>query len=95
VAADDLDGGGVTMNQQHDLEALKVALKEAKAIHREAMKAVDAAKLAAVFTRRRVGDARSAYFAALPPSKRPKPRPARVEESVFPPSPPDNRVEVA
>lgn len=76
-----------------NLEAAKAALKEAKAIHREAMKAVDTAKLAASLTRRRVGDARSAYFAALPPSKRPKPRPVRVEESVFPPS--TNREEVA
>ncbi|HKX46975.1 MAG TPA: hypothetical protein VJP77_09760 [Planctomycetota bacterium] len=74
------------MNQQHDLEALKAALKEAKAIHREAMKAVDGAKRAAIITRCRVGRAQSAYIAALPPSKRPKPRPARVEESVFPSS---------
>lgn len=62
------------MNQQHDLEALKAALKEAKAIHREAMKAVDAAKRAAIFTRCDVGRAQSAYIAALAPSKRPKPR---------------------
>ena len=38
--------------------------------------------------RRKLGEVQREYIAALPPSKRPKPRPARVEESVFPPSTP-------
>lgn len=71
------------MNQQHDLEALKAALKAAKAVLREKVKVIVEAKRAADDARRKLGEVQRAYFAALPPSKRPKPRPARVEESVF------------
>ncbi len=74
------------MNQQHDLEALKAAVKEAKAVHREAVMVIVEAKRAADATHRKLREAQGAYIAALPPSKRPKPRPARVEESVFAPS---------
>lgn len=73
-----------------DLEALKAAYKEAKAIHREAVKAVPDAKQIADAAHRRATEAFRALNLARPPSKRPKPRPARVEESVFAPSPPYN-----
>jgi len=80
------------MNQQHNIEALKAALAAAKAVHREAMKAVDDARRAAVFTRCDVGRAQSAYIAALPP----RPRPARVKDpeadNPFAPSPPREEV---
>jgi hypothetical protein len=54
-----------------DLEALKQALADAKAIHREAAKAVLDAKRVANAARSRATEA----FGARPPSKRPRPRP--------------------
>jgi len=71
-----------------NIEALKAKLAAAKAVHREAVKMIVEAKRIADDARWEVGKARRAYIAALPPSKRPKPRPARVEESVFPASTP-------
>lgn len=78
------------MSDQHDLEALKAVVKEAKAIHREAVKAIVEAKRVANNARGHLSDARMAYFKALPPSKRPKPRPKRVTnpDDLFAPSPP-------
>lgn len=76
----------MTSQQDPRLEALKAALKEAKAIHREAVKVIVEAKRAADATHRKLREVQSAYIAALPPSKRPRPRPARVEESVFAPN---------
>jgi hypothetical protein len=75
-----------------DLEALKAKLAAAKAVHREAVKMIVGAKRVADDARRKLGEVQREYIAALPPSKRPKPRPARVEDpdanSVFPSSPP-------
>lgn len=74
--------------QKPDIEALKAALAEAKAIHREAVKAVLDAKRIADAARRRVNVAASAYHSARPP----RPRPVRVKDpeadNPFPPSPP-------
>jgi len=79
------------MNQQQPgIEALKAAHVEAKAIHREAVKAVLEAKLIADAARRRATEA----FRALNLARTPRPRPPRVvdpnADSVFPPSPPCN-----
>jgi hypothetical protein len=69
-----------------DLEALKQAHAEAKAVHRDAVKAVLDAKRVADRTHWRVTEARSAYWAARPPSTRPRPKRTvtRKAESVFP-----------
>lgn len=64
------------MQDKPDLEALKQALADAKAVHREAVKAILDAKRVANNARWHVNRARSAYFEARPPSKRP--RPSRV-----------------
>ena len=69
-----------------DLESLKKAHAEAKAIHRDAVKAVLDAKRVADRTHRRVTESRSAYWAARPSSTRPRPKrtvPPKAE-SVFP-----------
>jgi hypothetical protein len=78
-----------------ELEALKAAVAEAKAVYRAALKVIVEAKRVADAARWKLREAQRAYIAALPPSKRPKPRPKRVEESVFPSSPGDERGEVA
>ena len=71
-----------------NLEALKAKLAAAKAVLREAVKMIVEAKRVADDARHKLGEVQREYIAALPASKRPKPRPARVEESVFPDSPP-------
>jgi hypothetical protein len=75
------------VTQQHDIEALKATLAEAKALHREAVKAILEAKRVADRARWRVNDAQAAYFAVRPP----RPRPARIKDpeadNPFPPSP--------
>ncbi len=60
------------------LEELKQAYAEAKAIHREAVKAIVDAKRVADAARYDAREAFGAYMAARPPSKRPRPRPQRV-----------------
>ncbi len=76
------------MANQHDLEALKAAHAEAKALHREAAKAVLDAKRIADAARRRTG----ATFRALNEARPPRPRPVRVKDpeadNPFPSSPP-------
>ncbi len=77
-----------------DLEALKAAHAQAKATHREAVKAIVEAKRAADAARRRAGETFKAYIAACPPGGRPREKPKRKRavdpkaDSVFPPSPP-------
>lgn len=60
-----------------NIEALKAALAEAKAVHREAVKAILEAKRVADRARWRVNDAQSAYWKARPP----RPRPLRISKS--------------
>ena len=71
-----------------NLEALKQALADAKAVHRDAVKAIVDAKRVADNARDRAREAFSAYIAARPPSKRPRPRPKRAAtpdtDCVFP-----------
>ncbi len=76
------------MDNEHDLEALKQDLADAKAIHRDAVKAILDAKRVADRTHWRVTEARSAYWAARRPTTRPRTRPSRAvdpkADSVFP-----------
>ena len=78
------------MNQQHDLEALKQALTEAKAVHREAVKASREAKRVANLAGDRAIEAFRAYMAARRPARRyPRPRRAtdRIIRSLLPGNP--------
>ena len=65
------------MANQHDIEALKATHAEAKALHREAVKAILDAKRAADAARARV----NATFRALNEARPPRPRPARVKDT--------------
>jgi hypothetical protein len=67
-----------------DLEALKQALADAKAIHREAARAVLDAKRVANAARFRATEAFAAYMAARPPSKRPRPKRAATPDRDWP-----------
>jgi hypothetical protein len=68
------------MSQQHELEALKAKLRAAKAVHRQALKLIIEGQRVADVARRKLAEVQRAYIAALPPSKRPKPRPKRVTD---------------
>jgi hypothetical protein len=75
-----------------DIEALKAAHAEAKALHRDAAKSVLDAKRIADAARRRVNET----FRALNEARPPRPRPARITDpdadNPFPSSPPREEV---
>ncbi|MEO0652528.1 MAG: hypothetical protein AAFZ65_17780 [Planctomycetota bacterium] len=68
------------MDNKPELEALKQAYEEAKAVQREAAKMVLDFKRLADAARRRATEAFGAYNAARRPTAKPRPRPARAEE---------------
>lgn len=87
----------ITQPEQPDLDALKAAHAEAKAVRREAMKALLDAKRVADAARWRVGEAFRAYNAARRYPTRPRP-PRTVnadEDPDWPFAPSEPRGEVA
>ena len=84
----DADIDELHVPQKPDLEALKAAVAETKAVHREAVKAIVEAKRVGDAAHRRFLAAFRAYNEARPPSARPRPERAPRPDAgdVFAPS---------